>query len=85
MHIKTKHFNMTEGKSTKELGAIYVINNPESVVEVYLDLDKMEVRELKCLNYNRCKEYIYTVAEYIERFGHHKAGQVVINEIKKCL
>ena len=76
---------MTEGKQAEALGTLYVINNPESVVEVYLDLENMEVRELKCLNYNRCKEYTYTVADYIERFGHHEAGQAVINEIKKCL
>jgi pterin-4a-carbinolamine dehydratase len=61
---------------------LYTINNPESVIEVYLDAEAGVVRELKCLNYNRCKEYTYAVDEYLERYSHHPAGQAILAELE---
>ena len=55
--------------------ALYTINNPESVIEIFLDAEAGAVREVKCLNHNRCKEYTYSVAEYLDRYSHHPAGQ----------
>ena len=57
--------------------ALYTINNPESVIEVFLDAEAGAVREVKCLNHNRCKEYTDSVAEYLDRYSHHPAGQAV--------
>jgi hypothetical protein len=57
--------------------ALYTINNPESVIEVFLDEAEGMVREVKCLNYNRCKEYTYSVEEYLDRYSHHPAGKAV--------
>ena len=57
--------------------ALYTINNPESVIEVFLDAEAGAVREVKCLNHNRCKEYTYSVAEYLDRYSHHPAGMAV--------
>ena len=56
---------------------LYTINNPESVIEVFLDVETSTVREVKCLNHNRCKEYTYTAAEYLDRYSHHPAGMAV--------
>ncbi|NQX92083.1 MAG: hypothetical protein HRT74_08190 [Flavobacteriales bacterium] len=41
-----------------------IVHNPESVIEVYFDANKQEINEVKCLNYNRCKVYNYTLSEY---------------------
>lgn len=60
---------------------LYTINNPESVIEVFLDAEKQEVKEVKCLNYNRCKEYKYSVEEYLDRYSHHPAGQAVAAQL----
>ena len=57
--------------------ALYTINNPESVIEVFLDAEAGTVREVKCLNNNRCKEHTYNVAEYLDRYSHHPAGKAV--------
>ena len=57
--------------------ALYIINNPESVIEVFLDAEAGTGREVKCLNHNRCKEYTYSVTEYLDRYSHHPAGQAV--------
>ena len=57
--------------------ALYTINNPESVIEIFLDAEAGAVREVKCLNHNRCKEYTYSVAEYLDRYSHHPAGKAV--------
>ena len=57
--------------------ALYTINNPESVIEIFLDAEAGAVREVKCLNHNRCKEYTYSVAEIYDRYNHHPAGQAV--------
>ena len=57
--------------------ALYTINNPESVIEIFLDAEAGAVREVKCLNHNRCKEYTYSVTEYLDRYSHHPAGQAV--------
>lgn len=48
------------------------IHNMECVVEVFYDREKNEINEVKCLNYNRCKVYNYTLEEYadsIERYN----------------
>mgnify|MGYP001473923733 CR=1 FL=1 len=57
--------------------ALYTINNPESVIEVFLDAEAGTVREVKCLNHNRCKEYTYSASEYLDRYSHHPAGKAV--------
>lgn len=69
---------MTELSTTSPTQtALYTINNPESVIEVFLDAEVGTVREVKCLNHNRCKEYTYSVAEYLDRYSHHPAGMAV--------
>lgn len=69
---------MTENSSLNNgPQALYTINNPESVIEVFLDEAEGVVREVKCLNYNRCKEYTYSVEEYLDRYSHHPAGIAV--------
>jgi len=73
---------MTESNATSiDQRPLYTINNPESVIEIFLDTEKQEVREVKCLNYNRCKEYTYSVAEYLERYAHHPAGIAISAEL----
>ena len=74
---------MTDTQNTFTANApLYTINNPESVIEVYLDLDNDLVRELKCLNYNRCKEYSYPINEYLERYSHHPAVEAIKAELE---
>ena len=69
---------MTEFSTTSPTQtALYTINNPESVIEVFLDAEAGTVREVKCLNHNRCKEYTYSAAEYLDRYSHHPAGMAV--------
>lgn len=69
---------MTENISYRnEPQALFTINNPESVIEVFLDEAAATVREVKCLNYNRCKEYTYSIEEYLDRYSHHPAGKAV--------
>jgi len=69
---------MTELSTTSPTQtALYTINNPESVIEVFLDAEAGTVREVKCLNHNRCKEYTYSAAEYLDRYSHHPAGMAV--------
>ncbi len=60
---------------------LYTINNPESVIEIFLDVSKQEVKEVKCLNDNRCKEYNYSVEEYLARYAHHPAGKAIAAEL----
>ena len=73
---------MTDAHNVSTANApLYTINNPESVIEVYLDFDNDVVRELKCLNYNRCKEYTYPINEYLERYSHHPAGEAIKAEL----
>ena len=75
---KQNLLHMTEHNSSQPAQKpLYTINNPESVIEVFLDEAKGEVREVKCLNYNRCKEYVYAIDEYLERYSHHPAGKAV--------
>lgn len=74
---------MTElSTDTSTQTALYTINNPESVIEVFLDAVAGNVREVKCLNHNRCKEYTYSVAEYLDRYSHHPAGKAVKAALK---
>ena len=56
---------------------VYTINNPESVIEVYLDAETGMVHEVKSLNYNRTKHYSYTADEYLQRYAHHPAGEAI--------
>lgn len=73
---------MTEADNTINPNrAVYTINNPESVIEVFLDTQKKTVREFKSLNHNRYKEYYYSVKEYLSRYSHHPAGQAVSNAL----
>ena len=74
---------MTDAHNTLTANApLYTINNPESVIEVYLDLDNDVVRELKCLNYNRCKEYSYPINEYLERYAPPSRRRAIRAELK---
>lgn len=61
--------------------ALYTINNPESVVEIFLDEAAGTVREVKCLNYNRCKEYTYSIEEFLNRYSHHPASKAVAEKL----
>ncbi len=45
---------------------IKAIHNMECVVEVFYDREKNEINEVKCLNYNRCKVYNYTLEQYAD-------------------
>ena len=49
---------------------VYVINNPESVVEVFLNTQEETVIERKRLNGNRYKTYTYNMNDYMERNRH---------------
>lgn len=53
------------------LELIGVINNPESIIEVYLNTNDSEVVELKRLNDNRYKTYNYSVDKWLNRYQHH--------------
>lgn len=48
---------------------IEVINNPRSVVELYLSDDCSSITEVKCLSDNRVKEYTYPVDSFFRRTG----------------
>ena len=73
---------MTENHSLHtDPKALYTINNPESVIEVFLDESEGKVTEVKCLNDNRCKEYTYSVEEYLNRYSHHAAGRAVAAQL----
>ena len=50
---------------------ICVINNPESVTEVYVDNETQKITEKKRLNGNRYKTYTYGVAEYLDMYKHN--------------
>lgn len=60
---------------------VYVINNLESVVEVFLGQEKETVIEKKRLNNNRYKTYRYDVKDYMERNRH----KVVYDHLKEAL
>jgi pterin-4a-carbinolamine dehydratase len=81
-----KRKTMTEFNATSTATSpLYTINNPESVIEVFLDAETGIVREVKCLNYNRCKEYTYSVEEYLARYSHHPAGKAVMAELELAI
>ncbi len=63
-------FNTNRNNMTKEQ-PICVINNPESVIEVFIDSKTKTVLERKRLNYNRYKTYSYPLNEYLERYKHN--------------
>lgn len=46
---------------------VEVINNPLSIVEIYLDEQCTEVTEIKCLTDNRVKEYKYPIDTFFAR------------------
>ena len=48
---------------------VETINNPKSIVELYISEDGSKVIERKCLTENRCKEYSYTLDQYFNRTG----------------
>ncbi|MEC8457994.1 MAG: hypothetical protein VXY91_01120 [Bacteroidota bacterium] len=73
---------MTENNSFHtEPKALYTINNPESVIEVFLDKSEDKVLEIKYLNNNRFKEYTYSIEEYLNRYSHHAAGKAVAAQL----
>lgn len=45
------------------------INNPKSIVELYLSDDGSQIIERKCLTENRCKDYTYSLDEYFNKSG----------------
>ena len=73
---------MTENSSFHtEPKALYTINNPDCVIEVFLDEAEGMVIEGKCLNGNRFKEYTYYTEEYLNRYSHHAAGKAVAAQL----
>lgn len=60
---------------------VYVINNLESVVEVFLDEKKEAVIEKKRLNYNRYKTYSYELKDYMERNKHKAVYTHLLNAL----
>ncbi len=67
--------------SNNQWSRVYTINNPESVIEVFVDADHNTVKESKSLNYNRYKEYTYSIKEYLSRYAHHAAGKALLRLI----
>ena len=57
-------------KSMKGEHPICVINNPECVIEVFINNEKKEVVERKRLNDNRYKTYTYQLQDYLDRYKH---------------
>lgn len=72
---------MTEVNSSNQWSRVYTINNPESVIEVFLNEQNGTVKESKSLNYNRYKEYTYSVKEYLSRYAHHAAGKALLRKM----
>ena len=70
-------------EETNSIGYTYIdsINNPESVIEVYIKNDATQVKEYKCLNYNRCKTYDYKLSEYLDRYKGHPIRKKIIEAI----
>jgi hypothetical protein len=58
--------NLDRGKYIK------TVHHSESVVEIYINKELQQVTEVKGLNYNRYKEYKYTVKEYLSKLGGFK-------------
>lgn len=51
---------------SKSIGKhLTTVHHPESVVEVYLNLERGVVTEIKSLNNNRQKRYEYSVSDYL--------------------
>jgi hypothetical protein len=48
---------------------VETINNPRSIVELYISEDGSKVIERKCLTENRCKEYSYTLDQFFSKSG----------------
>lgn len=46
---------------------VEVINNPRSIVELYLNDDCTQVTEIKCLTDNRVKEYKYPIDTFFAK------------------
>ena len=60
-----------------EMVHVHTTHNPESVVEVYLDPQKIKVTEMKCLNYNRYKQYNYSLNEFLNTYAGKPAAMKV--------
>ena len=60
---------------------VYVINNLESVVEVFLDKKEQSITERKRLNYNRYKTYKYELKDYLERNKHAEVYKYIQNAL----
>ncbi len=56
---------------------VYVINNLESVVEVFLDEANEKVIEKKRLNGNRYKTYTYKLKEYLHRNKNREVSKSI--------
>lgn len=61
---------------------ILTINNPDSVVDVFIDRDHDQIVEFKRLNGNRTKRYDYPVDSYLNMVRNFKG---VDSRIKKFL
>ncbi|NQV52653.1 MAG: hypothetical protein HQ500_05685 [Flavobacteriales bacterium] len=59
-----------------QLEHVITVNNPESVVEIYLDKQAKQVVEIKGLTDNRYKTYRYQVAEYLDRVIGYKGVDI---------
>lgn len=62
---------------------IKTVHNPESVVEIYVNKELQQVTEVKGLNYNRYKEYKYSVKDYLNKLrGFKKVDESLLIAIK---
>ncbi|MEQ9188308.1 MAG: hypothetical protein RLP15_11280 [Cryomorphaceae bacterium] len=55
---------------------IATLNNPESVVEIYLDQQASRVIEVKSLSNNRYKTYRFEIAAYLDRVIGYKGVDI---------
>lgn len=67
--------------STAKGTLIGVVNNPNSITEVYYDAGTGKVQECKHLDSNRTKWYEYPADTYLERFK----GFAIENALRKQL
>ena len=65
----------------KDYTYIGSINNPESIIEVYINDNFTKIKEHKCLNGNRCKTYNYGLSEYLDRYKGHPIRKKIIEMI----
>ncbi len=63
-------------EEVNQLEHVFTVNNPESVVEIYVDQKADQVVEIKGLTNNRSKTYRYQVGEYLDRVVGYKGVDI---------